>query len=166
MELYIIRHGKSEENSQNISSDTKRKLTETGIHELEYIAKALKNFDIQIDYVISSPLVRAQESAEIVAKYLLVKKNKIIIWNELKPESNILDIHKKLLKLSPDAKILLVGHNPHLINLISSIISPKCNVAINLKKGGFASMSVNSSKSRIVGTLRSILTPKQLKLCK
>ncbi|PIN82950.1 MAG: hypothetical protein COV65_04800 [Nitrosopumilales archaeon CG11_big_fil_rev_8_21_14_0_20_33_24] len=57
------------------------------------------NFDNQVDYVISSPLVRAQETAEIVTKHLLVKKNKIIVWNELKSESNILDIHKKLLKL-------------------------------------------------------------------
>lgn len=165
MELYIIRHGKAEEFSKNISNDAKRRLTEVGILEIEYISKALKNFNIQIDYLVSSPLVRAKETAEIIAKQLLVKKNKIIIWDELKPESNVLDIHKKLLTLNPDAKILLVGHEPHLTNLISSIIS-KCNVAINLKKGGFVYLNATSSKSRIVGTLRSILTPKQLKLCK
>ncbi|GKS66841.1 phosphohistidine phosphatase SixA [Nitrosarchaeum sp.] len=163
MELYIIRHGKAEEIS--ISSDAKRRLTKTGIQELEYISKALKNFDIQVDYVFSSPLIRAKETAEIVAKQLLVKKKKIITWDELKPESDVLDIHKKFLKLSPDAKILLVGHEPHLTNLISSIIS-QCNVTMSLKKGGFVSMSITSSKSRITGTLRSILTPKQLKLCK
>ena len=164
--MYILRHGKAEEHTKNITSDSKRQLTETGIIELEYIAKALKNFDIDVDTIISSPLVRAKETAHIMAKHLWKKKKTITIWDELKPESNVLDIHKKLIKLPPDAKILLVGHEPHLTNLISSIISHKCDVAINLKKGGFVSMSVNSSKSRIVGTLQSILTPKQLKLCK
>ncbi|MDF2428199.1 MAG: hypothetical protein OPY07_03000 [Nitrosopumilus sp.] len=76
-----------------------------------------------------------------------------------------MDIHKKFLKLSSDTKILLVGHEPNLTNLISSIVS-SCDVTINLKKGGFVSMSITLSKSRIVGTLQSILTPKQLKLCK
>jgi phosphohistidine phosphatase len=164
--MYILRHGKAEEHTKNITSDAKRQLTETGIMELECIVKALKHFDIKVDAIISSPLVRAKETADIMAKHLWKKKKKTIIWDELKPKSNVLDIHKKLIKLPPDAKILLVGHEPHLTSLISSIISPQCDVAINLKKGGFVSMNVNSSKSRIVGTLQSILTPKQLKLCK
>lgn len=166
VDMYILRHGKAEEHSKKMTSDAKRQLTETGMMDLECIAKALKNFDIKVDVIISSPLVRAKETANIMAKHLLKKKKKITIWNELKPESNVIDIHKKLIKLPPNAKILLVGHEPTLTNLISSIISHKCDVAINLKKGGFVSMNVNSSKSRIVGTLQSILTPKQLKLCK
>ncbi|MDF2428198.1 MAG: phosphohistidine phosphatase SixA [Nitrosopumilus sp.] len=76
MELYIIRHGKAEEVSQNISSDAKRRLTKTGVRELEYVSKALKIFGIQVDYIFTSPLVRAQETAEIIAKQLLVKKKK------------------------------------------------------------------------------------------
>lgn len=166
MDIYILRHGKAEAHTQNITSDAKRQLTKTGIMELECIAKALKNFDIKVDAIISSPLVRATETADIVSKHLWKKKKKITIWDELKPESNVLDIHKKLIKLPTDAKILLVGHEPNLTNLISSIISPECDVAINLKKGGFVSMSVTLSKSQIVGTLRSVLIPKQLKLCK
>jgi phosphohistidine phosphatase len=166
MDLYILRHGKAEEHTQSITSDAKRQLTKTGRKDIECIAKTLKNFNIKVDYIISSPLIRAQETANIVATHLWDKKKKITIWDELKPESNVLDIHKKLIKLTPDTKILLVGHEPHLTDLISSIISPESNVSINLKKGGFVSMSVNSSESRVVGTLQSILTPKQLKLCK
>jgi phosphohistidine phosphatase len=166
MEIYILRHGKAEEHTQNITSDAKRRLTETGRKELENIAKAIKNLDIKVDTIISSPLVRSKETADIIAKYLLEKKKKTTIWDELKPESNVLETHKKLVKLTPDTKILLVGHEPHLTDLISSIISTNCEVAINLKKGGLVSIRGYSSKSRIVGSLRSILTPKQLKLCK
>lgn len=165
MDIFILRHGKAEERSPNITSDSKRSLTEVGKKELVEIARGMKNLDIEFDLIISSPLNRAKETADIISEKLY-KKKKITIWDELKPESDILDTHKKLAKLPPDAKILLVGHEPHLTNLISSIISSESSVAINLKKGGFASIRANSLQSRIEGSLRSILTPKQLKLCK
>ena len=166
MEIFILRHGKAEDNSSNISSDSKRSLTEEGKNELKVIGKGLKNLGIEIDSIFSSPLVRAKETAEIISPYLQKKKKQIIIWDELKPESNFLDIHKKLVKLPHDAKILLVGHEPHLTTLISSIISPECVVSINLKKGGLVIIRAKSLKSKIIGSLRSVLTPKQLKLCK
>jgi len=166
MDLFIIRHGKAEERSPTIKSDSKRKLTEEGKEELEWISKGLKNLDLKIDYIISSPLSRALETSDILSKYLPVKEKEIAVWEELKPESNVLDTHKKLAKFSPDSKILLVGHEPHLTNLISSIISPEGDVSINLKKGGFVAIRVTTTQSKIIGSLRSILTPKQLKLCK
>lgn len=75
MEVYILRHGKAEEHTQNNASDAKRKLTETGKKELECIAKAMKNLEIEVDEIISSPLVRAKQTAEIVLKHLKNKKN-------------------------------------------------------------------------------------------
>ncbi len=166
MDIYILRHGKAEERSSNIKSDAKRKLTVTGKKELEEIVRGIKNFDISFDFVISSPLVRAIETAEIVAKYLFDNKKKIIIWDELKPESSVLETQKKITNFSVTAKILLVGHEPHLSNLITSIISNNLDANIFLKKGGFAHIRGNASKSKIDGSLRSLLTPKQLKLCK
>lgn len=166
MEIFIIRHGKAEERSLKIKSDSKRKLTEQGKKELEWISKGLKNLNLDIDYIISSPLTRAIETSEIISKNLCLKGKQSTIWDELKPESNVLDAHKKLAKLAPESKILLVGHEPHLTKLISSIISTGCDISINLKKGGFVSIRGNSSQSKIIGSLRSILTPKQLKLCK
>ena len=166
MEIYILRHGKAEDRLTTVKSDAKRKLTVTGKKEMEEIANGIKNFEISFDYIISSPLLRSMETADIAAKHLFGKRKKVTIWEELKPESNVVQTHKKLVKLAPDAKVLLVGHEPHLTDLISSIISPESNVSILLKKGGFVSIRGNSSRSKIVGSLRSILTPKQLKLCK
>lgn len=166
MDIYILRHGKAEERSSNIKSDTKRNLTVTGIKELEEIVRGIKNFGISFDYVISSPLVRAIQTAEIAAKYLFDKKKKITIWDELKPESSVSETQKKITNFSPSAKILLVGHEPHLSSLITSMISDDSDVNISLKKGGFAHIRGNISKSKIIGSLRSLLTPKQLKLCK
>jgi len=165
MDIYILRHGKAEERMSSIKSDAKRKLTVTSKKEVEEIARGIQNFGISFDFVISSPLVRAVETAEIVAKYLFDKK-KITIWDELKPESSVLDTQKKITNFNTSAKILLVGHEPHLSNLITSIISNNSETDISLKKGGFAHIRGNASKSKIVGSLRSLLTPKQLKLCK
>ena len=165
MDIYILRHGKASNRLPNIKSDAKRKLTEAGKMELEEIMKGLKNFNISFDFIISSPLTRALETAEITAKHI-GKKNKITIWDELKPESSVIETQKKLSKLNIDSKILLVGHEPHLTNLIISIISTDGDVDILLKKGGLAHLRVIQSQSKIIGSLRSLLTPKQLKLCK
>ena len=83
MELYILRHGKAQEHTQSIVSDVKRQLTETGKKELECIAKAMKNLEIKVDEVISSPLIRAKQTAEITLKHVKSKKKSTVIWNEL-----------------------------------------------------------------------------------
>ena len=164
MEIFILRHGKAEEHASTIKGDAKRKLTETGKIEMEKISSGIKNLDYNFDNIFSSPLVRAKETAEIVAKHLFPNGKKITIWNELKPESNVWDTHKKISKLKPDCKILLVGHEPHLSELIASMISKESSAVINLKKGGFASIRGDVFNSRIAGSLRSLMTPKQLKL--
>ena len=168
MELYILRHGKAQEFAQNISSDAKRELTQLGKNELECIAKAIKNLKIEFDVIISSPLVRAKQTAEIIIKYVKSKKKSIIIWDELNPEVNTEKTVEKLIKLKPTSSVLLVGHEPHLTSLITSIISNDSKIMnISLKKGGFVHIQCNSMKSKISGSLRSLMTPKQLKkLCR
>lgn len=167
MELYILRHGKAEARSSIVKSDAKRKLTEEGKKELQEISKAIKKFGIKFDMIISSPLLRAQQTADIVSKSLSIPNKKTIIWDELKPESDVALAQKRIISLKPDATVMIVGHEPHLTTLISTIISnSQTHVNINLKKGGFVHLRVSNTKSKILGTLRSILTPKQMKLCK
>lgn len=167
MELYLLRHGKAQEHTQNIASDAKRELTEVGKKELDCIAKAIKNLEIDVGDIFSSPLIRAKQTAEIVVKHVKSKKKSIKIWNELKPEIDVEKTIKKLTMLKPDSSIVLVGHEPHLTDLISKIISIDGTVNISLKKGGLAHIRCNITKGKISGSLRSIMTPKQLKkLCR
>ena len=167
MELYILRHGKAEERSPNITSDSKRRLTEIGKKELDCIGKAIKNLDAEFDYVVSSPLVRARQTADIILKNVKTKKKSLAIWDELKPEVDVEKTIKKLSSINPSFSILLVGHEPHLSSLVSKIISNSYDADISLKKGGFVHIKGIPEKSGFYGSLRSILTPKQLKkLCK
>ena len=167
MDIYILRHGKAEQISGNVKSDSKRKLTELGKKELDCIAKSIKTMNIEFTLIVSSPLTRAKQTAEIVMKHVKNKKKSLVIWDELKPEAEVKKTIKKLSVLKPGSNVLLVGHEPHLTTLIGSLISPTSNhVDISLKKGGFVHIKTIPQSSDLTGYLRSILTPKQLqKLC-
>lgn len=168
MDVYVLRHGKAEERSLTVKGDSKRELTEAGKKELQSIAKAIKNLDIKFDCIVSSPLLRAKQTAEIALSHVKSKKRSIVIWNELKPESEVKEIFKKLSTLKPDYSVLIVGHAPVLNEMIGSMISPmNHDVSISLRKGGFAHVECSVKASTVIGTLKIIMTPKQLKrICK
>ncbi len=168
MKIYILRHGKAEGFAAGVQSDAKRRLTPAGRREMELVADGIKNINVSFDYVVSSPLARARETADIVARSLHGNDMTVTVWDEMKPESNVTDAHRLLAKLPPDTRILLVGHEPHLSCLASSIISQTgaATAAINLKKGGLAILDGNTRNSKITGTLRSLLTPRQIRLCR
>lgn len=169
MELYILRHGKAEEHSPRITSDAKRRLTEVGRMEMVEVASGIATLGVQIDHIISSPLERARETAEIVKRRLQKKANsaRLGIWQELMPESNILDVHSRLVGMEPDAGIMLVGHEPHLSSLVSSmVLTGDGSILMNLKKGGLVVIRGNATGDRVRGSLRSLMTPKQLRMCR
>lgn len=168
MDVYILRHGKAEEHSVSVRGDAKRNLTEAGRKEMQCIAKAIKRLDVRLDCIMSSPLLRARQTAEIALVYVKSKRKTVAIWSELKPESDVSSIMKKLSALKPASSVLLVGHEPVLSNLIGSLISQDgCDVSVILRKGGFAHVECTSKGRTVSGSLRSILTPKHLKkLCK
>ncbi|MBZ0307137.1 MAG: histidine phosphatase family protein, partial [Anaerolineae bacterium] len=69
MRIYFLRHGIAEEPSSK-KSDVKRELTKEGIHKLELSIQKFTAFDVQPDAIYTSPLVRACQTAELVAKRL------------------------------------------------------------------------------------------------
>src|SRR5919106_6008869 len=66
-ELYLIRHGVAAERGENYPDDTKRPLTNEGVQKLRKEAKALLALDIGFDVILTSPLVRTRQTAEVVA---------------------------------------------------------------------------------------------------
>ena len=168
MDVYALRHGKAEERTLSVKSDSRRKLTESGKKELRCISKAIKSMDIRFDCIFSSPLLRARQTAEIIYSQVKCKKQSIVFWDELKPEFDTDKIIQRLSALKPDSSVLLVGHEPVLSRLVGTVISSNdCHVSIALKKGGFAHVQCHMQDSKISGTLRSIMTPRQLRiLCK
>lgn len=159
--MFILRHGEAGRSSTTVRDDSKRTLTVEGEKEIKEISKGIKELGIEFDYIFTSPLLRAKQTAELVSK-IIVPKNQIKELDELKPEGNKLQLYNKLSNLKQDSSVLIVGHEPYLSELIGEAISPgECRV--DLKKAGFARIRITNSLPKIKGELRWLLTPKHLK---
>jgi phosphohistidine phosphatase len=160
MDLLILRHGESGKRSP-LPNDSKRTLTAEGRQEILELSNGLKSLQVKLDYVLSSPLLRAKDTAEIVAKSLKYN-GKIEELNSLKPEGSRLEFYSTLSKLKQDSVVLVVGHEPYLSQMISEAIS-QSECRINLKKAGLARIRVLSTLPKLRGDLKWLLTPKLLK---
>lgn len=162
MELIILRHGEAGKRTSAASRDFERSLTVSGKAEVEDVAKSLDDLKLKCDVIASSPLKRAFETAEVVAKRL--KKQKALeIWDELRPESDFRDLYKRLAKQKHESCIMLVGHEPYLSTMIADVIGAGKNSRIALKKAGVAKLEVTALNSSPSAELRWLLTPRLLK---
>jgi phosphohistidine phosphatase len=166
LDLIILRHGDAGKRLPDPIKDYQRQLNESGKKEVLQVAKSLKKLSLKVEYVFSSPLIRAFETAKIVAEeYKLIKQ--LELWDELKPSGNKAILYDKLKKLSIDSTIIVVGHEPYLSNMISDIISNnnynENRMNIILKKAGLSKIKITSTVPRLKGELSWLLTPKILK---
>lgn len=160
MDLLILRHGDAGRSSLS-PGDSKRSLTSEGRQEVVDLSNGILSLKIKLDGVLTSPLLRAKQTAEIIAKSLKYK-GEIKELDSLKPEGNRLEFYSALSKLKQDSTILVVGHEPYLSEMIGEAIS-QSGCRINLKKAGMAKIRVTSTLPKIKGELRWLLTPKHLK---
>jgi phosphohistidine phosphatase len=164
VELYILRHGEAGKRlAAGGGRDSERPLTVTGQQEVQEIARALDRLGVKFDFVATSPLKRALQTAEIVAKVLKVKKGSIEEWSELKPEGSRAELYRKLSQFKPESSVLVVGHEPYLSTMVSEIVFGSSAGSVVLKKAGLAKIIVTSFQPKAKGELRWLLTPKHLK---
>src|SRR5947207_14525753 len=110
MNLLIIRHGKAEERKGLLSlkRDVTRRLTKEGRKEMRKAAKGLREIAPKIDVLASSPLVRARETADIVADEMGI--DEIVEETLLSPGSDKNALTAWLRGHAPDATVAIVGH--------------------------------------------------------
>src|SRR5579885_3238064 len=110
MKLYLVRHGIAVEGLvRGISSDAQRPLTEEGVQELKMVAQSLKRFDLKPDVIVSSPLVRAKQTAEVLLQEL---GGELVTSDSLSPGVTAANVFKFLKKYADKDEIFLVGHEP------------------------------------------------------
>ncbi len=156
MDLFILRHGEAGKSSVS-AGDYKRALTIQGKKQIEELSKALISLDVKFDKIFTSPLVRAKQTAETV-ETIIKHIGNVEELECLKPEGNKLELNSTLSKLKRDSKVLIVGHEPYLSELIGEAIS-NSNCRIILKKGGLARIRIQSIIP-LKGELRWLLAPK------
>ena len=124
MDLFILRHGEAGKRIAPGHNDARRPLTVAGEEEITEIAEALERIGIRFDIILTSPLKRAYQTADIVAKEFKAQK-KMQKLQELSPEGNRSDLYEKLSSFKEGTSILVVGHNPYLSEMVSEMMTDK-----------------------------------------
>lgn len=166
MELYVIRHAIAEPVGTGYEfSDEKRSLTEEGRSRMRDVVKGLKKLGVQLDLILTSPLVRAAETAEILAGSLGMNKKEIRQTKALAPGADVEQLFAEIKNEAGFESIAVVGHQPDLGHLISRIVqSERCVLSIQLKKGGICCINITERVPTLRGDLTWLLTPKHLRM--
>jgi phosphohistidine phosphatase len=160
MKLYIVRHGIAvNRNDPKSPPEAERPLTARGVQKTRSAALGLRALGAKPDVVISSPYVRAAQTAEIFAEALGFSPEKIRVSDTLKPAANPAEILKEVARLKA-GETIVVGHAPHLDTLISQLAGAR-GAFTELKKAGVACFEHAAGHAR--WELRWILTPKMLR---
>jgi phosphohistidine phosphatase len=165
MEIYILRHAIAEDLNQSVrGGDSQRRLTSEGAKKMHSIARGMKAASLSFDLILSSPYLRAKETAEIVAK-LLRPVGGLKLSPVLTPDGSPKDLIDLLKKThSKRKRIVLVGHEPYLTRLISLLLFGDTGISIDVKKGGLCKLSIKTLRYGRCATLNYLLTPRQLRL--
>lgn len=159
MKLYLVRHGIAVDRlSETIRTDFDRPLTSEGIHETEQVAEALRKLGVKPDLLVSSPLVRARQTAEIMAKKLDCREP-VQICDALQPAGDPADLYKSLAKTKAN-EIMFFGHEPDIGELALRLIHAGNNAALPFKKAGVCRIDVSYLPPSTPGILKWMITPK------
>lgn len=165
MNLYILRHGlAAEPGTPGLASDRQRPLTAKGEKRMRKIARAMKAMELSFDLILSSPLLRAQQTAEIVAEEFKAHKRLELaeaLAAEASPKALLEQLDRR--HYLPE-NILLIGHEPFLSSLVSLLLAGRPAVHVELKKGGLGKLALTSLKPGRHATLEWLLTPRQMVL--
>lgn len=157
--LYLIRHGVAEERGDNWPDDTRRPLTEEGMAGLRQEARGLVRLGVTLDVVLTSPLVRARQTADIVAAAFNTRPP-IVTIDSLSGGSTQ-SVLNDLEAQARRANIAIVGHEPGMGELAARLAGLKR--ALPFKKGAVCRIDVESLPPAGPGALRWFLTPKILR---
>lgn len=160
LELYLVRHGLAEERGENYPDDSKRPLTPEGIARLRKEAKALDNLDVTFEQILSSPLVRAKQTAEVIAE-VMKSKPPVAFSDSLTPAGTPAAVIQELGGHMKKASIALVGHEPNIGELAAHLIGSK--VALPFKKGAICRLDFSVFPPKGKGQLIWFVTPRMLR---
>ncbi len=157
MQVYLLRHGIAEEGKTGVN-DALRSVTAEGRRKLRQVLKSAAEAGVRPELIISSPLKRALQTAELAKEILsygdIVAQSKALspgasaeeAWDEIR-------VHKDV------ACLLLVGHNP-LFALLAAFLLGTPQAQIDFKKGAMMRVDLDKISLRPRGTLRWYVTPR------
>ena len=162
-ELYIMRHGLAAGQAGGANDDdAKRPLTAEGKKKMHEIARGLVRLGLDVDWIVTSPLVRAVETAGIVSDSL-TSRVPMDISAALSPGGQAEALIAFLAKHPNRRRVLVVGHEPDLSDLAARLVGAGRNANIAFKKGGCCSITFNEFPPKSPGQLVWWLTPRVMR---
>ncbi|MGA2790457.1 MAG: CHAD domain-containing protein [Candidatus Bathyarchaeia archaeon] len=161
--LYALRHGIAVARGDlGYPLDSDRPLTLKGMKRMRIIARGMRGLGVRFDVILTSPYRRALETAFVVGREYRLGES-IQTTAALKPEVLPEEVIRSLQdKYSSCRNLLLVGHDPQLSALVSTLTSGSAGARPLLKKGGLCKLQVEKLQLGKCATLLWLLTPKQL----
>jgi len=154
MKLHIIRHAQAIERS-TAQPDEQRGLTCRGRKRFRQVSACLKKMAINPDYIITSPLIRAVQTAEILAETISFT-GELQISADLADGPDIAALSALLKARSSASEIVIVGHEPDLGELVTALL--RLPLPCNLSKGCVVTLEVSSKNSGLTAALTGLIT--------
>ena len=163
MNLFLLRHGIAvDRGTPGFEDDSLRPLTPKGAARIHRIAQAAKRLRLKFDLILSSPYLRAQQTAHMFASYY-GNENKLRLTENLVPGISPAELIGEIHETYGEAlSILLVGHEPYLSMLAGMLLAGDEQVALTFKKGGLCKFSIDELHYGRCATLEWLMTPRQM----
>jgi len=156
-DLVFFRHGIAE---PTVTPDRDRHLTEDGIRKSRAAAEGLRRLGIEFDGILTSPWLRATQTASILSEVLMAPAPEPL--QELAGDHTVRELLEAL-ALRQERNLLLVGHQPLLGDAVAQLLGAAAKCEIDLRKSGACAIHVDAIPPRSPAVLQWLLTSKQLR---
>ncbi|HTJ26403.1 MAG TPA: phosphohistidine phosphatase SixA [Candidatus Limnocylindria bacterium] len=154
MKLYLLRHGDAVDPAEWKRGDAERPLTDDGRKRIARATRTMRRLGFDVDRIVTSPLLRARQTAEIVAVEF-AHEDRVVADPRLGAEFGPEQLAEILRDNHGVEDLLLVGHEPSMSGAIAHLIG---GGSIKLKKGALARIDL-PDPARLSGTLEWLLPP-------
>lgn len=163
MVVTIVRHGPAVDVGENgVKRDGDRMLSDEGREKTAAVAAGLRALECRPDHIFTSPLIRARETAELLASGLM-DNGAVTMAEELLPGVPTSDIIAWLARQKA-SELMLVGHLPSVAELASALIAGTDDVDVAFKKATACRISFDTRVRVGAGTLEWLLPPRVLRM--
>jgi len=160
LELFLVRHGLAEARGDEWPDDTQRPLTAEGMGRMKRSARGLTEIGVSLDIILSSPLVRTKQTAEILAD-ACTPKPPVVLVEALAPGGVLAAVLAEIQKHARRERVAIVGHEPGLGELAARLIGLRH--PLELKKGSVVRIDLDPLSPAAPGSLRWLLPPRVLR---
>jgi phosphohistidine phosphatase len=159
--LIFVRHALAQDRKAFAKKglpDSRRPLVRQGEKDMGKIARVLKSLTGPVDLILTSPYLRTQQTAKIIAKRY--PHTKYVVDKAFAADSDAKTAIASIKKYSKLNKVVIVGHEPNLSQLLSLYLTTKSPASFYMSKGGFAIIQFSHRVAPRRGQLKCFLSAK------